>query len=252
MFAALATAQATPPPVDPALPDQCKQLKAFVADPKMLSDMQAIGLMQKLMQGLDNRNPKDKERLAKAFGEVFRTGKTRTGAKEVLYRETADELSKLGADGAKEIAKAIAEPRNKDNHALVGHYILALGRTKDDKQVDYLVETTTRSPIDELRGASGEALGNFTDLDLKPRREVVKAILREWGSLHSKATTPAPTDPNAPVDMAPQNARQTLRVVEGKWAATLNKLTGQSHAGFMEWQRWLNKNPGWTPPSAGK
>lgn len=250
LAAAVAAQNPPAPPVDPTLPDRMKDLKALVADPKMLGDMQALGLMQKLTQGLETRNPKDKERLAKGFGEVFRTGKLRTGPKEALYRETADELAKLGVDGAKELAKAYADTRFKDNHGLQSHLLLALGRTKDEKQVDFLLETTTRSPIDDLRAAAGEALGNYTELDVRQRREVVKAIVREWGSLHSRATTPAPTDPNAPVDMAPQNARQTLRVVEGKWANTLTRLTGMSHSGFMEWQRWLNKNPNWTPPAA--
>lgn len=252
-LAAAAAAQAAAvPPVDPALPEQLKQLRVFLTDSKMLSDMQAIGLMQKLSQGLDARNPKDKERLAKAFGDVFRAGKLRTGPKEVLYRETADELAKFADLGAPEIAKAIGDTRWKDNRPLLAHMVLALGRTKDPKQVDWLVETTTRSPIDELRAAAGEALGNYTDLDLRPRRDVVKAIVREWGSLHARATTPDPTDPSAPIDPGPRNARETLRFVEGKWSATLAKLTGVSHSGFVEWQRWLNKNPGWTPPSAKK
>lgn len=250
-FASVLAAQApAAPPVDPTLPERLKDLKALIADTKMLGDMQALGLMQKLTQGLDARNPKDKERLARGFGDVFRTGKLRTGPKEVLYRETADELAKFGVDGAKEIAKAFGEQRFKDNHPLQAHFLLALGRTKDDKQIDLLMETTTRSPIDALRAAAGEALGNYTELDIKPRREVVKSIVREWGSLHAKATEPSPTDPNAPIDMAPQNARQTLRECEGKWANTLTRLTGASFSGFMEWQRWLNKNPNWSPVKA--
>jgi len=252
VLAAAAVAQDAAPPVDPALPEQLKQLRAFVIDTKMLSDMQAVGLMQKLTQNLETRNPKDKERLAKAFGDVFRAGKLRTGPKEVLYRETADELAKFGELGAPEIQKALADTRWKDNRPLLSHMILALGRTKDAKHVDWLLDTTTRSPIDELRAAAGEALGNFTGLDLRPRRDVVKAIVREWGSLHSRATTPDPTDPSAPIDPGPRNARETLRAVEGKWSSTLTKLTGVSHSGFAEWQRWLNKNPGWTPPSAKK
>jgi hypothetical protein len=245
-------AQTPVPPVDPALPDQLKELKSHVADPKMTLDFQAIGLMQKLGQGLDQRNPKDKERLAKGIGEVFRTGKVRPADKDILYREASDVLGKLGADGAKELMKAIDDARFKDALPLQAHMILALGRTEDEKQVEWLLETTTRSPRDELRAAAGEALGNYTSLEIKLRREVVKGIIREWGSLTQRATTMDPTNPNAPIDPGPQNARKTLREVEGKWNSTLQKLTGTSFSQFQDWQRWLNKNPSWTPPAPPK
>lgn len=236
-----------PPPIDPALPDQLKELKTLVADTKMAMDFQAIGLVQKLTQGVEQRNPKDKERLAKGLAEVFRTGKVRPPDKDVLYRETADALAKFGADGGRELQKVVVDARFKDAIQLQAHLILAIGRTQDDKQVDWLLEQTLRSSHDEIRAAAGEALGAFTAVDVKVRREVVKGMIREWGSLHQQATTRDSTDPNAPIDPAPQNARRTLQAVEGKWIATLQKLTGQQHAAFEDWQRWLNKNPAWTP-----
>ncbi len=238
-----------PPPVDPALPDQLKELKAMVADTKMVADFNAIGLMQKLVGGLDARNPKDKERIAKALGDVFRTGKLRTAEKEILYREASDALAKLGADGAKELAKAVTDARFKDAIPLQAHMIVALGKTEDDKQVEWLVDTATRSTHDELKAAAGEALGNYSSLDIKVRREVVKSLIRDWGSLNQKATQPESNDPSAPINLEPQNARKTLRAVEGKWIATLTKLTGVSQSGFADWQRWLNKNPNWVGPT---
>lgn len=243
---------AAPIPVDPALPERLKELKALVADPKMVGDFQAIGLIQSLLKDLDARNAKDKERLAKAFGEVFRTGRARPADKDVLYREAGDALGKLAADGAKELAKAIVDARIKDNLPLQAHLILALGQTEDDKQVDWLLDTTTRSPHDELRAAAGEALGRYRTMELKLRREVVKSIVREWGSLNQQATTPDPVDASQPIPLQPQNARRTLRAVEGKWVASLQKLTGQSHSAFADWQRWLNKNPSWVPPGSKK
>ena len=206
-----------PPPVDPALPDQLKELKAMVADTKMVADFNAIGLMQKLAGGLDARNPKDKERIAKGLGDVFRTGKLRTAEKEILYREASDALAKLGADGAKELAKAVTDARFKDAIPLQAHRIVALGK--------------------------------YTSLDIKVRREVVKSLIRDWGSLNQKATQPESNDPSAPINLEPQNARKTLRAVEGKWIATLTKLTGVSQSGFADWQRWLNKNPNWVGPT---
>lgn len=250
--AALAQDPAPPPPLDPDLPNLLKELKTWVADPKMTGDFQAIGLIQKLAKEPEKRNPKDRERIAKAFGDVYRTGKVRPADKDILYRETGDALALFGEDGAKELAKVLADSRHKDNIALQAHLIVDLGRTQDPKQVDWLADTATRSPKDELRAAAGEALGFFTSLEVKARREVVKALIREWGSLESLATTPDPTDPNAPVDFGPQNARRTLRAIEGKWNSTLQKLTGTSHSQFADWQRWLNKNGNWTPPAAPK
>lgn len=231
------------------LPDQLKDLKTFVAEPKMLADFQAIGLMQKLSGGFDARNAKDKEKLTKGIGEVFRTGKVRTAEKDILYRETSDALAKMGAEGAKEIAKALTDPRFKDSVPLLAHMILALGKTEDDKQVEWIVDTATRSPHDELKAAAGEALGNYTSLEIKARREVVKALIRDWGSQHQKATQGESNDPNAPINPDPQNARKTLRAIEGKWIATLTKLTGMSLSAFPDWQRWLNKNPNWVAPT---
>lgn len=250
--AAQAPAPTPVPPVDAALPEQLKELKGYVADPKMTADFQAIGLVQKLAQNPDQRNPKDKEKLAKAFGDVFRGGKLRPADKDILYRETGDALGKFGDEGAKELAKVLVEPRLKDSVALRAHLIVNLGKTKDEKQVDWLLDETCRSPHDEIRAAAGEALGFYTDLDVKPRREVVKQMIREWGSLHSKATAMTSNDPNAPIDPNPENARKTLRAVEGKWNATLARLTGVSHSAFPDWQRWLNKNPNWAPPQAPK
>lgn len=247
-----APAPAPVPPIDPKLPDDLKELKALVAEPKMVADFQAIGLIHKLTKDLEQKNPKDKERLAKGLGDVFRTGKVRAADKEILYRETADALALLGADGGKELAKAHGDARFKDAIGLQGHLLLAIGRTQDPGQVDLLVEVTTRGVHDDLRGAAGEALGNFTSLEMKARREVVKQMLRAWGSLHAKATTADSPDPSAPIDLEPQNARQTLRVVEGKWGATLSKLTGVSMSGFLDWQRWLNKNPAWVGPMPKK
>lgn len=247
-----AAAMAQEPAPDPALPDLLKELKTLVGDSRMRNDFQAIGLVQKLGQEPDARHPKDRERLIKALGEVFRTGKVRPPDKDVLYRETADTLARFGSDAGKELARAATDKRFGDNLGLQAHLLLATGRTQDDAQASLLTDIAVRAHQDELRAAAGEALGNYTSLEIRARREIVKALIREWGSQHQLATTPDPTDPNAPIPLAPQNARRTLRAIEGKWNSTLQKLTGTSHSQFAEWQRWLNKNPNWTTPEPGR
>jgi len=249
LTASVALAQAPDKPVDPTLPDRLKQLKSMVKDRKMRMDFQAIGLIQDLVKAPDTLNPKDQTKLAKALGDVFRDGKLRQPGQDHLYREAGDALGKLGEDGSKYLMRNLKNKRLKDNVPLRAYLIEALGRTKDEKQVDWILDEAVRSPHDEIRGAAGSALGEFTEIKIKPRREIVKALIREWGSLHSKATAPVQTDPNAPIDFAPDNARKTLRVVETRWRRTLMRLTGQKIGQFQDWQRWLNKNPRWKPPA---
>ncbi|MCK5944045.1 MAG: HEAT repeat domain-containing protein [Planctomycetes bacterium] len=233
------------PPVDPAVPKRLAELKSYVKDRKMENDFQAIGLIQALTKEPDKQNSKDKGKIAKGLGDVFKFGKVREGRQDVIYREAADALAKYEEDGAKQLAKYAEHKRFDDNLSLRAHMLRALGKTKDDKQIDYLLEVTSRSPHDELRAAAGEALGNFTEAKIKDKREIVKEIIRAWGSQHSEATRAANLDPNGPVDFGPQNARRILRACEGKWVATLQKLTGMSHTKFPDWQRWLNKNKNW-------
>jgi hypothetical protein len=232
---------------DPELRDRLKELKAMVGDSKMEQDMQAIALIRVLAEKPEARNPKDYDAIAKALGDVFRTGKARPPEQDILYRETADALAGFGEEGARQLAKAIGNKRLEDSVSLQAHMLVAIGRTRDPKQVELLTETAVRSRHDELRAAAGEALGHYTDLDVKVRREVVKKLIREWGGLHQLATQRDNNDANAPIDLGPQNARRSLAVIQPKWNAALQKLTGVAHEQFPDWQHWLNKNPNWTP-----
>lgn len=242
---------AAAPVPDPALPDQLKELKSMLADRKMDEDFRAIGLIQQLAKDADKRHPKDADKIVKALAGVYRTGKVRPPDQAHVYREAADALAQYGPEGGKELQKAIVDERVKGREFVPvrAHMLAALGRSKDDKQVTFLLEQALRSPDDDIMAAAGEALGNFTALPLKPRRELVKDLVSRYGEWHMKATQPEPTDPNAPIDFTPQNARRTLGKIEGRWNATLQALTGQTFTSAPDWQRWLNKNKDWQPPA---
>ena len=158
-------------------------------------------------------------------------------------------VSRLPAQG---ITLETVNKRIKDNIRLRAHLIEGLGRTKDLKMVDWIVDEATRSHHDEIRAAAGKALGEFTNLKTKGRRKVVKELIKSWGSLHSSATSAVNLDRNAPIDFGPETARRTLRVIEAKWVRTLSKLTGQSMSKFPDWQRWQNKNRRWVAPGMKK
>ncbi|GDY01202.1 hypothetical protein LBMAG49_05310 [Planctomycetota bacterium] len=253
LLACSAFAQAAPVPQDPKLPGELKELKAMVARPKMEDDFRAVDLIQTLMKGIDQRNPKDSELIAKALGDAFQNGKVRPLDSMHLYDEAAKSLSLLGAIGARELYKAVTSPRfkSRDNAKVRAKLLAALGKTKDEKQVDFLLEQALRSPDDEVIGAAGEALGNFTELEISRRRDVVKQLVSRYGEWDLKASRPDSNDPNAPIDFSLQDARKTLSRIQGGWNSALSSLTGQTFNTAPDWQRFTNKNKDWTP-SGGK
>src|SRR5262249_31325543 len=111
---AVAPAQTPAPPAaqpaaDPTPPDKLKDLKMLASQPKMEDDLIAVDKITALMQTADKLNDKDKDKLARGLGEMYRTGKVRPPDRPHLYRETAKALGKLGTDGGRELAKAVTD-----------------------------------------------------------------------------------------------------------------------------------------------
>ncbi len=238
---------------DPALPALLEELDGLVKDRKMEQDLQAIALVRRLATAPGTMHPKDHDRVARALGSVFRTGRLRPVDRLQLYEETAQALGTFGTDGAKELRKAAEDNRfGRDYVRFRATLLDNLGRTQDPKQVEWLLEQALRSPEDDIMAAGGGALGHHKDMELRQRRDVVKRLLVRWGELESKASIPDNNNPGAPVNFGPQNARATMSKVRSRWQSTLATLTGQNHRSYEDWQRWLNKNPDWTPPDAGR
>jgi hypothetical protein len=232
------------------LGDRIDDIQDFVRDRKMQRDLDAIAQMRMLVATPDQLNPKDQAQIAKDFAGLVRLGRTRPPEQDQLYREIGNALAKLGEDGAKYLSKVIEDKciRGREYAALRGHLLRSLGKTKADTYVDFLLEQALRSPDDEVMAAAGGALGEFTELELRPRREVVKKLISRFGEWHLKTTQIPSSDPNAPVDFTPQNAMRTLNAIRGPWNASLTRLTGQQFSNPPEWTHWLNKNRNWTPP----
>lgn len=238
---------------DPTLPPMLTELDDLVKDRKMEQDLQAIALVRRLASAPQAMHPKDHDRVARALGSVFRSGKLRPVDRLQLYEEAAQALGAFGTDGAKELRKTAEDGRFGREYVRFRATLLDnLGKTQDPKQVEWLLEQALRSPEDEIMAAAGGALGHHRDMELRQRRDVVKRLIVRWGELESKSSAPDISNPGEPVNFGPQNARATLGKVRARWQGTLATLTGQNHGAYEEWQRWLNKHPDWAPADAGK
>jgi|KBSSwiStaDraftv2_1062776.scaffolds.fasta_scaffold233791_2 hypothetical protein len=235
-------AASAPKQPDKEVAEKLAALKDVVEDRKCARDGEAPDLITVLVQkwqaGLADKDKKD---VIKGLGNVFATGKLREPEKAQIYIATAAALGQLGPDGAKPLQDAFEGKKIPDKEAWVPvreGMLKAIGRTKDESRVKFLLDVARRDSEAPLQAAAGEALGNFDESKQDLRKEVVNGLLIKWGEMDSRARVIDPADIEA------QNQRKRLAVISGKWNDTLRRLTKQQFDNFPEWQEWMNKNKG--------
>ena len=225
---------------DKEVAEKLKELKGVVSDRKFSRDAEGLDIITLLVKkwrgGLV---ASDQKAVVKGLGSVLLQGRVRPPDRIQLYDAAAAALGETGKLGAPPLQKAFESsrfPRKAQWIMLRESLLKALGKTKDEGMVKFLVDVAQRNPEPALQAAAGQALGNFDDSKESLRKMIVDKLLRTYGSMESKASVIDHADIQA------QNARERLAVVSGKWNQTLRRLTGQKFDRFADWQRWFNKN----------
>ena len=116
-------------------------------------------------------------------------------------------------------------------------FVKNIGKTKDVKHVDFLLDRAGRDPDDEIMKAAGQALGNYSDAKLAVRKEIAKELIKKLAEVYGKSR--ASLNPgNAQV----KRSKERLAAISRDWNQTLNSLTKQSIHSPPDWQRFYNKN----------
>jgi hypothetical protein len=226
---------------DKEVAQKLKDLKAIAADKSGAHDAEAAPIITDLLKKHDGgMNEKDTEEVVRGLRGVLVDSKLRDAHNMNMYKAAAYALGQFKADGAKvlkELYKDHRFPEKPDWVPLREEFLKALGKTKDEASIKFLLDETVRNPEKALMAAGGEALGNFEGSKQVPfRREIVETMLHKYGELDSKSRVGDPSNVEA------QNARDYLAVISDKWNTTLSKMTHQNHRTYPDWNTWYNKN----------
>jgi hypothetical protein len=225
---------------DPEVAEKLGDLDDIVTNRKMERDAEAGAVLTALiLKWRGGLCEKDQKQIVKGIGNVFLKGKVRPAEQAQIYIAAATALGETDESGADPLEKAFESKRFPDKPEWVQlreSLLRAMGKTKNEKKVKFLIDTAQRHPVDRLQAAAGEALGNFSGSDQKIRKEIVDKLLIRYGSMDSRARVIDPADIEA------QNMRDRLAVIRPKWNDTLSQLTGENFDKFPEWQAWWNKN----------
>jgi len=224
---------------DPKIAEQLKDFKAALAEKKFLGDDRAIGIIDTLLEAWPEMHPKDRKDSLKAIEKVFK-GKKRKPGTPALYQAAVVALGSMGPDSGKILAKIYDRPpfgnKPRDWISMRELVLESAGRSKDEKQIKFLLDEATRGYEDRIKAAAGKALGQFAESDFKVRKEIVSKLLVDYGRIEGDTKSNQFNDPQV------ITRKRTLGAIADPWNRTLSRLTGQQFRTSEEWYAWYNKH----------
>jgi len=226
-------------PQDPK-PDERADVKERIA--KLLEhaskrgkeDQEACAEVDVLLKDFEQYGPKDRVSVVKALDKLF-TEKRQEDENGVpqnsMYIAAAVALGRMGPESAPVLINWIGHKTHKKDLQLQRKLIDSLGRTKVEAGRGVLIKLLTDDQS-QIQAAAVEALGQFSEAELKLRKETFEAVLKQAMSLKGAVDS----------DARDTIARERYDAVVGPAITTLRSLSGHEESDLGEWQRWWNKN----------
>ncbi len=242
LAAPIAAQEEPPKKPDPEVKKQLEQFKEATTDKQRSRDEEAMNLVDKLTQRYESMHPKDQTAVQKAFYECLASSRVKRQPEHSrLFVAASAGLSTMGSDGAKLLVRAYNSNKFKkrDWVAMRAVMLRDIGKTKDPKQVNFLLERALRDHEDKIMQAAGQALGNYGDADQKIRKNVSKELIKMFNQVYNAAYANVdPNDPNV------KRGREQLSAIQDPWNETLKRLTKQPINSPPDWMTFWNKNKG--------
>lgn len=225
---------------DPVVAEKLKVFEAAIKDRKAARDAEAVGIIDELMKNYDDLDPKDQTSFVKALGKAFKsTNRKRQPEDMGLYTATASALGTIGGSSSSRLLVAAygRNPFKKDDWvALRGVLLENIGKTKEEKQIEFLLDRARQDKDDSIKKSAGWALRHYGESKFKVRVQIVKKLVPHYAEIEGQSKTLQSNDPTA------ATRQRTLRAISDPWNETLSALTTQEFRTAEQWQHWYNKN----------
>jgi hypothetical protein len=194
-------------------PDQIHYIK-IVGEKWAAADEKQRKEIFKLVRGnLKSRNPEVKDATVEALGMM-------NGGKRDRDADTATKLLDVELRG-----KAC-----KDSDTYKAAVMKAMGRLQRPKGATALIKELKKGS-DQVVASAAAALGQFTDADIRVKKEVVEELIKIYTGADSKASDPRDT-----------TAKRKLEILKPAMDASLKSLTRQTNINNApDWRTWWNK-----------
>lgn len=197
-------------------------------------DREAIAIIDQLVQEYGNLGPKDRASVVKEVSDSLKAKRKDNDdgtADNRLFRAAAVSLGEMGPESAKALSSWIGDKRHRKDLTLQTDLVKSLGKTRDEKGIKTLVGLLDHHEA-ALQAASAEALANYSEFDLKTRKDIFEAVLKVLTAIKGRTDS----------DINDIIARERYDTISASMITTLQVLSGHNERRPEEWQRWWNKN----------
>jgi len=238
---------------DQPLPDKRDEVKELIATLKDHAgargkeDTEAVATIELLMNEFPKSGPKDRAALAKAVADVFNQARKQNEDQTYnndMYIAASVALSYMGPESANELVKWVDNKKHNANLVLRASLIQSLGKTKAEVGIKPILKLLGHKDI-PVEAAAAQALGNYSELELKKRKEIFEEVL--------KALMSAKNNKDADINNQDPTKAKRYDSVSASMLTTLEALSKHKEGTPEEWQRWWNKNKkdDWDEPKEG-
>ncbi len=178
--------------------------------------------------------PRDRKDIAKALYRAMKVKRkiSRQGIRQQdLYFAAAEALGQMAPESVRDLIRLVGDRNHRDDYEVQVRILAALGRTQDERAVKPLLDVLGEYQARLQAGAAG-ALGNFTNLDQKERKEIFQDLLQ----MLCEARSDVQSEPGS------STAQDRWSRIASPAQSSMRKLSGADLRGPEEWRRWWNKN----------
>jgi HEAT repeat protein len=221
-------------------PDKRPEVKEWLAELKDhvaargKEDREAVALLLKLTEEFRVSGEKDRVAIVKAVAKCLdarRKELQEDVPDNTLKLAAAKALGAMGPESVRALAGWVDNKKVRGNLELQRRLVFSLGETKDKDATKALLDILDHHQP-SLVGAAGEALGQFTELELKDRKKLFQELLKALMSAKGKMDA----------DPADNIAREWWNVVSAPLMSAMTALSKHDAKTPEEWQRFWNKN----------
>lgn len=211
-----------------------EQLADIVKD-RGEQDREAIELIdQTLIPEFKKSGPKDRAAIVKALDKCIKEKRKPNDEglpNNSLHLAAAEALGMMGPESVKPLIGWVGHKQHDEDLALQRKLILSLGKTKDEKAADTLLDLLDNHQP-QIQAAGAEALINYDGAEEKLRKRIFEDLLKTLMRVRAVIDQ----DQNEIIE------HERWDIISGPIVSTLKRLSGQDINDAHDWQHWWNKN----------